>query len=201
MRSVRPSITKIRLLLVLGTSLMTMVSISSQAESNKKTAERIDNQLMRTVVLVRHAEKHQDGTRDPQLSAAGEQRAQALVNALTEIDLSQLIASDYQRTQLTIAPLATQLGIPITIATTKAGIDAHISEIVTLVNKHNGSSLIAGHSNTVPMLVTALGGPSIATIVEDEYGALYLLSITQDGKVDLKISHYGKPSAQKKGDL
>lgn len=112
----------------------------------------IPNSENKIVVLVRHAEKRNDGSRNPALSQTGQQRAKALIKAVQQLSLSQLIASNYQRTQLTLDPIASQRALPVIIADTQFGLDAHIASIVTLVNQTSGNSLIAGHSNTVPLL-------------------------------------------------
>ncbi|MCL1128356.1 histidine phosphatase family protein [Shewanella sairae] len=156
---------------------------------------------MKTLVVIRHAEKHQDGSKDPKLSALGEQRAQALIKALSGLPVSQLIASNYQRTQLTLAPLAEHLQLPIIIATTESGIDSHIAQIVALVNQSKGNAVIAAHSNTVPLIIESFGGPRNIKIEEEEYGGLYQLVICKDDKTNLLKTHFGEPSAQKKRDM
>ncbi|WP_108944433.1 histidine phosphatase family protein [Shewanella halifaxensis] len=150
------------------------------------------NVTVKQVLLVRHAEKSQINSQDPQLSAAGMQRAQALAEQLASVALSQLIASDYQRTQLTLAPLAKEKALTLTVASTKSGISAHIKHIVALVKQEQGNSLIAGHSNTLPLIISALGGPNIGTISESSYGGIYQLQLKQNGKVILTQSHFGQ---------
>ncbi|WP_299801784.1 histidine phosphatase family protein [uncultured Shewanella sp.] len=146
----------------------------------------------KTVVLVRHAEKIEDGSHNPILTQAGQQRALALTEALKQLQLSQLIASNYQRTQLTLDPISSQRSLPVIIADTQFGVEAHVASVVTLVNQTSGNSLIAGHSNTVPLIIKALGGPSLPTIDEAQYGTLYQLSITESGDVNLTQTHFGK---------
>ena len=196
-----PTITK-RLQFALLVILFSLISsFSPLALSQTSQLNRCEKPAMKTLVVIRHAEKHQDGSKDPHLSALGEQRAQALIKALSGLPVSQLIASNYQRTQLTLAPLAEQRSLPVTIATTKSGIDLHIAEIASLVNQNKGNTIIAGHSNTVPLIIEALGGPRNIKIEEEEYGGLYQLFICQDGKANLLKTHFGEPSAQKKGDM
>lgn len=174
---------------------MLLFSISLSCIAQPNNALEIDaksNALTKIVVLVRHAEKRDDGSRNPALSEAGQQRAKALIGALQQVELSQLIASNYQRTQLTLDPIASQRALPLIIADTQLGLDAHIASIVTLVNQTSGNSLIAGHSNTVPLIIKALGGPKTPPIEESQYGTLYLLSIPKEGKISLIQTHFGK---------
>lgn len=152
----------------------------------------IDVADSKTIIVVRHAEKLDDGTRDPVLSEIGYQQAQALAEALSALTVSQAIASNYQRTQLTLKPLAATQHIEVTIASTKDGIETHIAEIVALVDSVSGNSVIAGHSNTVPLIIKALGGPQIDALGESSYGGLYQISINQSAEVEFEISHFGQ---------
>ncbi|MCL1049140.1 histidine phosphatase family protein [Shewanella abyssi] len=146
----------------------------------------------KTIIVVRHAEKLNDGTRDPVLSNIGYQQAQTLAEALSALTVSQAIASNYQRTQLTLKPLAATQNIEVTIASTKDGIETHIAEIVALVDSVSGNSVIAGHSNTVPLIIKALGGPQIDALDESSYGGLYQLTITPSAEVEFQVSHFGQ---------
>jgi phosphohistidine phosphatase SixA len=146
----------------------------------------------KTIIVVRHAEKLSDGSRDPLLSDVGYQQAQALAQVLTDLTVSQAIASNYHRTQLTLKPLVDAHNISLTTVSTKEGIEAHIAEIVALVQSSNGNSVIAGHSNTVPLIIKALGGPQIATLDESSYGELYQLTIHPSGEVSFEISQFGQ---------
>src|SRR5512138_1440345 len=59
-----------------------------------------------TFVVVRHGEKASDTDRDPDLSAAGLERAQALARHLDGAGLVAVYTSDYRRTRQTVAPSA-----------------------------------------------------------------------------------------------
>src|SRR5258708_28678313 len=65
-------------------------------------------QNVRTIFLVRHADKVSDET-DALLSDAGHRRAECLANTLADANIQQISTSDLQRTQQTAAPLAEQL--------------------------------------------------------------------------------------------
>jgi len=145
----------------------------------------------RLIILVRHAEKADDPTADPQLSPDGNQRALALVSALTRTPLSQLIATQYQRTQLTLEPMSAERHLPITVVAAEKPLEAHIQQIVEQVHAVKGNSLIAGHSNTVPLIIKALGGPEIPNISEDDYSQLFLLSINDGQPASLISTRYG----------
>lgn len=147
-----------------------------------------DNRL---VILVRHAEKADEPAGDPSLSANGNLRAQALISALKRTPISQLIATQYQRTQQTLLPISTERHLPITVIEVEKPIENHIQHIIEQVHTVKGNSLIAGHSNTVPLIIKALGGPDIPNINEDDYSQLFLLSINDGQPASLISTRYG----------
>ncbi|MFT5788829.1 MAG: phosphohistidine phosphatase SixA [Shewanella sp.] len=169
--------------------VLTLTLNNSALAHESNITDAIDS---KTIIVVRHAEKLNDGTRDPQLSDKGYQQAQALAETLTALTVSQAIASNYQRTQLTLKPLAANHHISVTIVGTKDGIETHIAEIVALVDSSSGNSVIAGHSNTVPLIIKALGGPQIEALDESSYGGLYQLTIHKSGEISLEKSHFSQ---------
>ena len=122
-----------------------------------------------TVLLVRHADRQGS---DDALSAEGTVRAQALAQVMGKSGIRAIFTSDAARTQQTAAPAATALGI-----TPVAAKD--VREVVrTIHTSHSGQKvLVVGHSNTVPQIIAALGGPAV-TIGEGEFDNLYVLTIS-----------------------
>ncbi|MCX6547574.1 MAG: histidine phosphatase family protein [Acidobacteria bacterium] len=66
------------------------------------------------VILLRHAEKTHRGD-TAELTAAGQRRAAALPQELLPYRPVALFASDLRRSQQTLAPLSTRLGVPVQI--------------------------------------------------------------------------------------
>ncbi|MSP15225.1 MAG: hypothetical protein EXR73_01205 [Myxococcales bacterium] len=129
------------------------------------------------VFLLRHAEKAPAPPKDPPLTDAGSARASALADLLGGAGVTHLFASEFVRTQQTLAPLSARVGIEI------AAIGAaKPAELVTQVRGLPAGSIavVAGHSNTIPALVRALGGTLDGTVQgssgeqlpDDEYGRL-----------------------------
>ena len=110
-----------------------------------------------TVIVVRHAEKVDD-LRDPALSEAGSERAEALAAALENVGLDAVYVSQYQRTRLTAEPAAEAAGLPVRMEPIEGEIEAWAQAFAAaLVQEHPGQTiLVAGHSNTEPPLVAAL---------------------------------------------
>jgi len=106
------------------------------------------------VFLVRHAEKGSEG-KDPPLTEAGTARAKCLAHMLADAGVTHLFATEYQRTQLTVAPLAAALGLEVVVLPPADG-DALVEHLDGL--PPNSVAVVAGHSNTVPAIAAALGG-------------------------------------------
>lgn len=141
-----------------------------------------------TVILVRHAEKAVVSSDDPPLSEAGRKRAAALRHVLEKAGVSAIYATQYQRTQQTVEPLAKAMKV------TTAKVDAAKPE--TLVSeirqRHRGKTVVvAGHSNTIPEIIDALGAPNAPDIEDADFNDLFVVSIPKTGPVRLLHMQYG----------
>ncbi|MFT5051532.1 MAG: phosphohistidine phosphatase SixA [Chlamydiales bacterium] len=124
-----------------------------------------------TVFFVRHAETETSTstTRDPRLSQDGEQRAASLARLLSRAHVTHLFASEYQRTQATLAPLAEQRTLDVSVVPAGKADDL----VGTLRALPAGSvAVVAGHSNTVPQLVAAVGGQAAELVDHPKYGKM-----------------------------
>ncbi len=149
------------------------------------------------VILVRHAEKAAEGGDDPSLSPAGQARAQALAAALADAGVTAVITSQLRRTRETAAPLAAKRGLePEKVEVKRGEVEAHVQAVAAAVSRHAGGVvLVVGHSNTVPKIVTALGGPTLPDLCDDSYEDLFLL-VPGDGGAAARVvrASYGAPS-------
>lgn len=134
------------------------------------------------VFFVRHAEKADD-SRDPELSAAGYARAAALAQMFSRAKVTHLYATEYKRTQATLEVLAQASGVPII----RVPAAAPEQQCAALRRLPPGSlAIVAGHSNTIPLLVQRLGGhvedleetPKGAVLRENEYDRMFLLTLS-----------------------
>ncbi len=121
------------------------------------------------IVLVRHAEK-EDASSDPELSEAGERRAEVLAGILADAGIERILSTDYLRTLQTGAPLRERLGIQGEIYDPRK-LDQLVQELVA----SRKNTLVIGHSNTTPQLVRLLGGEAPEALDEDDYDRLYLV--------------------------
>lgn len=147
-----------------------------------------------TIILVRHAEKKivAPENKDPDLSAAGLARAQELAKMFGNSGIAAIYATQYKRTQQTVKHLADKLGLPVTQVEAKK-----TSELVKQIRSRNAGQVIfiAGHNNSVPEIIAALGGPQLPIIPEAEFDNLYILTVQSDGSAKLLKMKYGSPIA------
>ena len=164
-----------------------------------------------TVVLViRHAERN-DGAPgctpatiysrpNPPLAldTTGESpRAQALAHVAGDAGLAPIYAGEFCRTQLTVQPLATQMGLAVTVVNQFAADGSvNVDEVVTQLKSHKGKVvLVAGHTNTVPVIIDKLGGGTITAIPEEDFDNMYVVVIPRLlGKTKVVHLKYGAPS-------
>jgi phosphohistidine phosphatase SixA len=152
---------------------------------------RAVDQPSMTVILVRHAEKKiEPENKDPDLSPAGLARAQELVRMFSDTGITAIYATQFKRTQQTVQPLADKLGLPVTQVEAKK-----TTELVKQIRARNAGQVIfiAGHNNSVPEIIAALGGPQLPIIPETEFDNLYILTVQGDRSAKLLKFRYGSP--------
>lgn len=139
------------------------------------------------IILLRHAEKVLDGSKDPNLTEAGEQRAEKLRLMFSDINIDRVFSTPYRRTQKTVAPLANEKGLNIEIYDPK---DLNFTDF--LFQKVKGTtSLIVGHSNSIPKLVNKLiGSEKYQELSEDEYGKIWILIYSNDALIDCSLYNF-----------
>lgn len=168
LRSIVPAL----LLLLAGCAGMPTGMPSTSAHATGTTA---------SFVVVRHAEKADDGTRDPSLSAAGVARARRLAVALHAEPVIAVYATPYQRTQQTAVATAGDHRL----AVTAYAANQPAAELAAqLRNRHaTGTVLVVGHSNTAPAIASALCGCATTPLGDHDYGRVYRIDIGAGGAV------------------
>jgi phosphohistidine phosphatase SixA len=148
-----------------------------------------------TIVIVRHAEKATDDPRDPSLNDAGKARAAALLTALDGAEVSAVYATQFKRTQATGEPVAKRFGINVTVSPITGAMSGVAAGLMKdILDKNAGKTvLIVGHSNTVPELVKAFSGKTVAPLSEEDYDRLYLIVRPASGPARLFQTRYGAP--------
>jgi broad specificity phosphatase PhoE len=135
------------------------------------------SQAQKLVYLVRHAERADSRARgmqreaNPPLSAAGQKRAAELGEMLKDAGIKAIYVTEFLRTQETAKPLAARLGLaPALVPSTNT------DELIQKMRKQHPDDivLIVGHSNTVPGIIKALGGPEVV-IPDNEFDNLFIV--------------------------
>ena len=132
------------------------------------------------IIVVRHAEKSTDDSKDPGLSEQGIARANKLAAVLKDVNLKAVYATQYRRTQHTGLPSATQAGLQLEVRpANKENTKTYASDLLKeILKKHRGATvLIVGHSNTVPEIVNYLSKVDVTPIGENEFDRLYVITL------------------------
>lgn len=141
-------------------------------------------------LLVRHAEKAAEPADDPPPTIAGKRRAEELDRVVRAWSAAgspvrALFSSEVVPTQKTLAPLAADTRIKVTVIAAKD--TASLVKQVLAVN--GGIAVVASHSNRLPAIIEALGGPAGLAIPDAEYDDLFVIH----GKSFVRL-RYGVPS-------
>jgi phosphohistidine phosphatase SixA len=132
-----------------------------------------------TVILVRHGEKAARPADDPPLTKDGERRARDLAATLADARVSMVIATQFVRSQETAKPVADAAHQSVTTVPATADPKAHAAAVAAKVRSGpaGGTVVIVGHSNTIPLIIEALGGPTMQDLCDAEYANLFVLEI------------------------
>jgi broad specificity phosphatase PhoE len=129
------------------------------------------------MLAVRHADIDLPPTSDnPPLNAAGRLRADALARMVGGAGVATILISRFLRTRQTVTPLASRLGLTpqLTPDPTVLADRVRTGELGEVV-------LVAGHSNTIPEILTALGASAPPPITEAEFDNLYVAAVSTEG--------------------
>ncbi len=168
--------------LVAAVGLLILVLFARSASPDPETV----------ILVIRHAEKSSEPGNDPPLSEAGKARARELVHVAREANVQKIYASQFARTQQTVQPLATALGLTIDTSFRGKDLSALANDILT--HQRGRTVLVAHHSNTVPELVKLLGGGVVPPIDDaHEFDRLYIVHHRNSG-VTVTALRYGATS-------
>jgi 2,3-bisphosphoglycerate-dependent phosphoglycerate mutase len=134
-----------------------------QKPDEEAVSKGLDALPTTTLILVRHAEK--TGTEDDAgLTEAGHERANLLAHKLEKVPVDALFSTPYNRTRLTLTPLAQAKNLEI---------DNYIPHdegfVPFVLENYSGKTVvISGHSNTIPSLVNTLTGTTQYPHLDDQ---------------------------------
>tara|TARA_R110000868_G_scaffold241497_1_gene496090 strand:- start:69416 stop:69973 length:558 start_codon:yes stop_codon:yes gene_type:complete len=173
--------------LLLGTLAafgLTQPTAHSQPRS-PKAAPTMQPLTTDVIYIIRHADT-QSGN-NPDLSAEGVARVQSLANILQDEQLSAVYVTNTGRSIQTGTPLAIADGISTTVY---APFDAEsVAHSITNI-PGSSTTLVVAHSNTVPLFITALGGPLLKDLEETEFDRLFAVTLSNGRFIRLQQLHY-----------
>lgn len=191
-----------KLFAVIVLLLLSQLAVAQQ--TNKPSAVAAGAQsdtvfIIKTVFLVRHAERADEPRQDPPLTEQGVARAQALARLLGPAGIKAIYTSQFARTKLTAEPLAKQLGVTaeaITLKTSpsnpRAIAEESTKEIVAkIMGQIEGTVLVVGHSNSIPDVIKMLGGNVVPTIDEKKFDDLFVVTVYANGRAKAVQLKYG----------
>lgn len=143
------------------------------------------------VIIARHGEKA-DTTGDTPLSPAGEARAAALARVVADTRLDAVFVTEFVRTQRTGAPAAAARGLKERIIPVHDDSVAHARIVAAALRAERPGSavLVVEHSNTIPLIVAALGGPAVK-VCRLEYATLFVMVLDRGRPARLLRSRFG----------
>jgi phosphohistidine phosphatase SixA len=146
---------------------------------------------VKTLFLLRHADYDlpRDGNvpDSTPINAAGRARAESLARVVGKAGVTAIFTSEALRTQQTVIPLATQLGLR------PSHIPALQQEelLQRVLSAETGAVvLVVGHSNTVPSIITALGAPFSGPSIQG-HDDLFIVTVVEPGKANAVRLKYG----------
>ncbi len=182
------------LIAVLSTLLLTFGILAAmglsqpnaQPQKNALQASQGAQALTTDVVyVIRHADTLEGN--NPDLSSAGIQRAQSLASMLQDESLAAVFVTNTGRSIQTGNLVASQFGIGTTIY---SPFDAEGVAQTILNIPGSNATLVVAHSNTVPMIVAALGGPQMKDLEETEFDRLFAVVLSNGKHVRTLEMHY-----------
>jgi broad specificity phosphatase PhoE len=156
--------------------------------------------ILKTVFLVRHAERADEPRQDPPLTEKGIARSEALARLLGTANIKAIYTSQFARTKLTGEPLAKQVGVPVTAITLKTSpsnpraiAEESTQEIVEKImsQQTDGNILVIGHSNSIPDVIKMLGGNDVPTIDEKKFDDLFIVTVYANRRAKVVHLKYG----------
>jgi 2,3-bisphosphoglycerate-dependent phosphoglycerate mutase len=146
-----------------------------------------------TIILLRHAEKDlsiDPDDPDPELSAAGKERAQKFVEIVRKYKPEAIYSSLFKRTINTVTPLAEQTN-PKYRTMIQFYDHRNLSELVNRMMASGARSIVvAGHNSTTPALANLLVKENkYKPLAESEYDKIWIIKIKR-GKAKDEVIVY-----------
>ncbi len=158
-----------------------------------------DDFKVTTVFLIRHADRADEPRQDPPLNDKGVSRSNELARLLGNSGVKAIYTSQFLRTKQTAEPLAGLLNLTVTPMTLKSNptnprliSEQSTTEMTNKILERPGeTSLVIGHSNSIPEVIKMLGGDMVPVIDEKKFDDLFVVTIYARGKAKVLHMKYG----------
>lgn len=182
-----------RRFIALAASFACLTPLGSGSMLAAQTAASPPPAATTVVLLVRHAEKAPAPANDPVLDSIGTRRAEMLLDVVRDAKVTSVYTTPYARTRLTAQPVTASLGLVPNVVEVKGGTPAHVRAVAdrVMAEQRGRTSLVVGHSNTIPLIVRALGGVAPDQLEDHEYDNLFIVTISASGEVTTVRARYG----------
>ncbi len=165
--------------------LILLISLLSLGSSDKKN--ELPVQETTTYYFIRHAEKDESDhqNKDPELSAAGRQRAEKWAEVLKDVQFDIILSTNYIRTRTTASKIAASQEKEVEFYDPGKLNDPYFQE------KTKGKTvLVVGHSNTNPAFVNLiLKEEKYQALDEKEYGSLFIVTVSPNGEKTSEVQY------------
>ncbi|MTW04911.1 hypothetical protein GM668_22810 [Duganella ginsengisoli] len=128
------------------------------------------------IYLTRHAEKNSGP--DPALSERGLLRARNIATMLRRAGIAHIYATPFRRAHQTAEALALRMSL--TVESYDPGAQAAFARHLLALG---GNALVVGHTDTLPELISLLGGTPGMPFLETDFDRVYQLVVAADGLV------------------
>lgn len=128
-----------------------------------------------TLVLVRHGQKGEG--KDPELTPAGEAWAERLSTLLAPTPLAAVFITDTRRSAMTAAPAARRARLEPQVRSRADG-PAHANALAAELRARPESDVVLAveHSDTVPLVLKALGVATPPELGDQDYGDVFIVN-------------------------
>jgi len=139
-----------------------------------------------TFYFIRHAEKDRTDAEnvDPELTQEGLGRAMHWAEILDDVAIDAIYCTDYERTQMTAAPIAVKKNLTVQIYD-PGTIDIDQFKADNL----NKKVFVVGHSNTTPDFVNKMiGQEKYGQLDDHQNGSLFIVEIVNGIATDMRLN-------------
>lgn len=144
-----------------------------------------------TIILLRHAEKDTSpgaDRNDPNLTAAGRERAARLVETVRKYQPDLIYSTPYRRTKLTVSPLAETIYPRYRIPVRTYNFNELEKFAGELLKSEARTIVVVGHNTTTPELANLLiKQEKYKALADDEYDKIWIIKIKRSRRKPNKI--------------